>query len=136
MRIFPQVPSYIELEILNYVNYCSVCNIHDNKTHPMKYCIGCDKDLCEILGDLWYMLPKKSPEQRVTRPEQRVTRPEQRVTRPEQRVTRPEQRVTQLEQKLENKDFICYECRKKIKGTFIYNITFDIKKNKKNIVLL
>lgn len=55
MKLFPQIPSCLELEVLNYVNYCTVCNIHDNKTHPIKYCIHCDRNLCEILGGLWYL---------------------------------------------------------------------------------
>lgn len=54
MKLFPQIPSHLELVILNYSNYCSVCKIHCTHEHPIKYCIGCDKDLCEIMGSLWF----------------------------------------------------------------------------------
>lgn len=52
--LFPQVPSFIELEILSFVNYCDVCDIHDNKQHPIKLCLGCDKHICYSYDDnIW-----------------------------------------------------------------------------------
>lgn len=53
-KMFPAVPSALELEILSFVEYCNVCEIHDNKPHPIKLCIHCDKHICYLFDDnIW-----------------------------------------------------------------------------------
>lgn len=53
-KVFPQVPSDLELQILSFVEYCCVCQIHDNKPHPIKLCIHCDKHICYLYDEnIW-----------------------------------------------------------------------------------
>ena len=53
-KLFPQVPSTLELKILSFVEYCCVCRIHDNKPHPIKLCIYCDKHICYLYdNNIW-----------------------------------------------------------------------------------
>ena len=51
-NLFPQIPSYLELQILSFVDYCNVCKIHEK--HPIKLCILCDKHICYKYDDnIW-----------------------------------------------------------------------------------
>ena len=53
MSIFNRIPSVLENLIYNeYVNYCPVCNIYEDK-HTLVECSYCDKDLCLNKGGVW-----------------------------------------------------------------------------------
>lgn len=53
-KLFPSIPSALELAILSYVNYCQVCKIHGDKEHDIKLCFNCDRKICYNFDDnIW-----------------------------------------------------------------------------------
>jgi hypothetical protein len=48
---FPKIPSFLELTIFNYSDYCNVCNIYSK--HYNKHCTACNKKLCTVKGNIW-----------------------------------------------------------------------------------
>lgn len=52
--IIPNIPSFLELYILDFIDYCSVCNVHEK--HPIKLCIDCEKHICFSYDDnIWFL---------------------------------------------------------------------------------
>ena len=45
-KLFPQLPSDLELYILSYSFYCPVCSIHNDEEHHIELCCNCEKKIC------------------------------------------------------------------------------------------
>ena len=53
-KLFPEIPSFLELEILNFSGFCPICE--SCVSHNLTTCKDCDSNLClDYPGGIWKM---------------------------------------------------------------------------------
>lgn len=59
-KVFPQLPSDLELAILSFKHYCPVCTVHNEEEHHIELCFNCEKMICyNFDNNIWKLNNKE-----------------------------------------------------------------------------